>query len=401
MVPLELISKISVENKAKIVYLVIDGLGGLPSKEGKTELESAFKPNLDELASESICGLSIPVSFGITPGSGPGHLSLFGYDPLKYEIGRGALSAAGIGFHQGENDLAARINFATLDSTGRITDRRAGRIPTSKAAQLCRLIEENLKLKEAKVFIRAEKEHRGVVIFRGKGLSDRLTDSDPQVAGISPLVVKAKEKKAQPAAKMVNEFLSKVKKILKAELPANMILMRGFAKVPSLPQMGDIFKLNAAAIAVYPMYKGIARLLGMEIIEAGENIADEFNALKKNFSKFNFFFVHIKGTDSAGEDGDFERKVKVIEQLDANLSKLRQLNPEVIVVASDHSTPAALKLHSWHPSPFMLRSRWCRRDEVKNFSEKECLRGGLGLFPAIDIMPLALANALKLKKLGA
>ncbi len=401
MIPIEQISKLSIENEAKIIYLVIDGLGGLPSEDGKTELEFASTPELDKLAGDSICGLSIPISFGITPGSGPGHLSLFGYDPLKYEIGRGALSAAGIGFHQGKDDLAARINFATMDSAGRVSDRRAGRIPTTKAAQLCRLIEERLDLKEVKVFIRPEKEHRGVVIFRGKKLSDRITDSDPQISGISPLAVKAKEKSAQPTAKMVNQFLSKVKTILKNEKPANIILMRGFAKAPHLPRMKALYKLNPAVIAGYPMYKGIARLLGMEVLKTGESIAEEFETLEKNFSKFNFFFVHIKGTDSAGEDGDFKRKVKVIEEVDGYIAKLRALNPQVLVVAGDHSTPAALRLHSWHPSPFLLHSKWCRRDEVRSFSEKECLRGGLGLFSALDIMPLVLANAGKLKKLGA
>ena len=401
MIPIEEISKLAVKNEAKIVYLVIDGLGGLPSKEGKTELEFASRPNLDNVARESVCGLSIPVSLGITPGSGPGHLSLFGYDPLKYEIGRGALSAAGIGFHQGKDDLVARINFATLDSAGQIIDRRAGRIPTSKAAQLCRLIEEHIDLKDLKVFIRPVKEHRGVVIFRGKGLSDKLADSDPQVIGVPPLAVKAKEKKAQATAKRVNLFLSKVKDILKDEKPANMILMRGFAKPPHLPQMGALYKLTPAAVAVYPMYEGIARLLGMEILKTGETIAEQFETLQSNFAKFDFFFVHIKKTDSAGEDGDFKRKIRVIEELDKYIPKLMQLNPDVLVVASDHSTPADLKMHSWHPSPVLLRSRWCRRDEVKIFTEEACLHGGLGLFSALDIMPLALANARKLKKLGA
>jgi len=401
MIPIEVISALAVKNETKIVFLVIDGLGGLPSKEGKTELEYASTPNLDNVARESVCGLSLPVALGVTPGSGPGHLSLFGYDPIKYEIGRGALSAAGIGFQQEKNDLAARVNFATLDSAGLVTDRRAGRIPTSKAVQLCRLIEEKIDIKNVEVFIRPEKEHRGVVIFRGKGLSDALADSDPQLTGVEPLPVKAKDKKAEGTAKMVNQFLSQVKEILRNEKPANMILMRGFAKHPHLPRMKDIYQLNPAAIAVYPMYKGIARLLGMEILETGGTIDEQFETLKTNFSKFDFFFVHIKKTDSAGEDGDFDRKVKEIEALDGEIPKLMKLNPDVLVVASDHSTPAVLKMHSWHPSPVLLRSKWCRRDEVNSFSEKACLRGGLGIFSALDIMPLALANAQKIKKLGA
>ncbi len=401
MISLELISKLAVKNEKKIVFLVVDGLGGLPSKEGKTELEFASTPNLDKVAEESVCGLSVPVALGITPGSGPGHLSLFGYDPIKYEIGRGALSAAGIGFEQEKDDLAARINFASLDSSGIITDRRAGRIPTSKAAQLCRLIEDKIESKDVKIFVRPEKEHRGVVIFRKKGLSDALADSDPQLTGVPPLAVKALDKKAEGTAKMVNQFLAEVKDILKNEKPANMILLRGFARHPHLPRMNEVYQLKAAAIAVYPMYRGIARLLGMEIIETGETISEQFKTLKENLVKFDFFFVHIKKTDSAGEDGDFDRKVKVIEELDAHIPELLELNPDVLVVASDHSTPAALKLHSWHPCPVLLRSQWCRKDEVKTFSEKSCLRGGLGIFSALDIMPLALANAQKIKKIGA
>jgi 2,3-bisphosphoglycerate-independent phosphoglycerate mutase len=401
MVTLEEIREISVVSASKIVMLVIDGLGGLPdAKTGHTELEAAHTPYLDQLAKKSICGLIDPVSPGITPGSGPGHLALFGYDPLKFTIGRGVLEALGIGFELTKNDIAARGNFCTVDDDGLITDRRAGRITTDKCAELCKLLGQ-IKLEGVELFVLPVKEHRFSFVLRGKELRAELNDTDPQRAGVAPYTAKYTKIIAKHTADIVNEFISKSKGILAKHQPANMILLRGFSKLPDIPSMSEIYKLTPAAIAVYPMYKGLAKLIGMKVFSADGGIQEELKILADCFDKHDFFYVHVKNADSAGEDGDFKRKVSVIEQVDSALPQLLDLKPEVIIVTGDHSTPAMLKGHSWHPVPVLLYSQWCRSDDVKEFSESACISGGLGRLHATDIMPLAMANALKLTKFGA
>ena len=401
MISAEIVRGLTVRNDARIVLLVLDGLGGLPdAKTGKTELEAAHTPYMDELARRGICGMADPIGRGITPGSGPAHLSLFGYDPLKYQIGRGALAALGVGFELGPNDVAARINFATIDRKGIVTDRRAGRIPTERNQQLCAKLRK-IEIPGVELFIEPVKEHRAVVVFRAAGLSDQLTDSDPQKVGLSPLDVVPISAEAAKSAEIANNFISQARELLKDERPANMVLLRGFAKYPDVPSMSEVYGLNSAAIAAYPMYKGIARLVGMDLLSSGDRIADEFNTLADNFAKYDFFYLHIKKTDSTGEDGNFAGKVKVIEEVDSCIPRLTGLNPDVVVITGDHSTPSLLKAHSWHPVPVLLFSKWCRPDRVEEFSESQCLSGGLGRFPATEIMVLALANALKLKKFGA
>jgi 2,3-bisphosphoglycerate-independent phosphoglycerate mutase len=398
---LELIKEISRPSPSKIVFAVIDGLGGLPSPEtGKTELETAKTPNLDQLASQGICGLIDPVGPGITPGSAPGHLALFGYDPLKFSIGRGVLEAVGIDFELNPGDIAARGNFATIDEAGLVTDRRAGRISTEKCAELCQLL-DGIVIDGVKLFVRPVREHRFVVVFRGKGLLSEVSDSDPQQTVVAPKAVTALKPQASTMADIANKFLSRAKIDLAEHHPANMVLLRGFSQQPHLPSMAEVYKLKPAAIAVYPMYRGLAKLVGMEVLKTGTTIAEELTTLEKNYADYDFFFLHIKGTDSAGEDGDFEGKVRVIEEFDKALFTLSSLKPEVIVVTGDHSTPSLLKSHSWHPLPIVLYSKWCRPDRVAEFSERACISGGLGRFAATQIMPLAMANALKLNKFGA
>jgi 2,3-bisphosphoglycerate-independent phosphoglycerate mutase len=401
MVPLEEISSISIVSASKIVMLVIDGLGGLPdAKTGRTELETAQTPYLDELAKKSICGLIDPVSPGITPGSGPGHLALFGYDPLKFTIGRGVLEALGIGFELTKNDIAARGNFCTVDENGLIADRRAGRITTDKCTELCKLLSQ-IKVEGVELFIRPVREHRFMVTLRGKGLSAEVSDTDPQRLGVAANRAIATKPQAKHTAHIVNIFIDEASKILARHHPANMLLLRGFSKLPNIPSMSEIYKLTPAAIAVYPMYKGLAKLIGMNIFSADGGIREEMKILASCFDKHDFFYVHVKPADSAGEDGDFLRKVKVIEEVDSALPQLFNLKPDVIVVTGDHSTPAMLKGHSWHSVPVLIYSQWCRPDEVENFSESACIYGGLGRLHATDIMPLAMANALKLAKFGA
>jgi len=401
MIGFEDIQKICWTSTSKIVLLVMDGLGGLPHPEtGKTELESARKPNLNRIARESICGLIDPVSPGITPGSAPGHLAIFGYDPVRYLIGRGVLEALGIDVELKPDDIAARGNFCTVDDKGIITHRRAGRISTDKNAVLCRLL-SSITIKGTEISVLPVKEHRFVLILRGTGLSPELGDSDPQQIGKAPRKIEALSPQARNTARIANEFVSQAGSLLRGKTPANMVLLRGFSGRPHIPSISEIYKLKPAAIATYPMYRGLARLVGMKILPAGESITDQLNSLHRHYARYDFFFIHFKNTDARGEDGNFPAKVQAIEELDRGLPSLLSLDPDVLIVTGDHSTPATLAMHSWHPVPFMLKSKWCRPDDVTEFSERACLAGGMGRFPATEIMPLAMANALKLAKFGA
>jgi len=400
---IELVSGLSTSSPSRMVLLVLDGLGGLPNPgTGLTELETARTPNLDALACESICGLIHAISPGITPGSGPAHMALFGYDPVRFEVGRGVLSALGVGIDLGPEDLAARINFCTVEG-GIITDRRAGRISTDMNARLCEKL-AGIQLEGVEADIRPEKEHRAALVFHGSGLSENVTGTDPQRTGLAPLPCEALPgggEAAERTAAMVNAYLEKVAGVLVDEHPANMIVTRGFAKLPDLPRITDLYSIRAGAVATYPMYRAVAELVGMELVETGPSFSNQLEALQGAWEEYDYFFIHYKYTDSLGEDGDFDAKVACIEEVDRLLPRLIDLEPDVLVVTGDHSTPALLKGHSWHPSPLLLRSRWERRDYVDSFGESACARGGLGIFSAVDLMPLMLANAQRLNKFGA
>jgi len=401
MIEFEHMKKISRTSPSKIVFLIIDGVGGLPHPEtGKTELESARKPNLSRIARDSLCGLIDPISPGITPGSAPGHLAIFGYDPIKYSIGRGVVEALGIDLELKPEDITARGNFCTVDDRGIIIDRRAGRVSTDKSTELCRSLND-IAINGAEISVLPVKEHRFVLILRGEALSPELADSDPQQAGLAPKKIEALSPQAQRTAEIANEFVSQARSLLQGKTPANMVLLRGFSRRPDIPSIPEIYKLKPAVIAIYPMYRGLAKLVGMQVLPGGESITEQLNSLRRYYADYDFFFVHFKNTDARGEDGNFRAKVQAIEELDDALPSLLSLDPEVLIITGDHSTPATLAMHSWHPVPFMLRSRWCRSDNVTEFSEKACLAGGMGRFPATEIMPLAMANALKLDKFGA
>lgn len=402
---LDIMRSIATKTDSKILLLVLDGVGGLPDpKTGKTELESAKKPNIDKLAEQGVTGLSNPVARGITPGSGPAHLALFGYDPLKYQIGRGVLEALGIGFHMTNKHLSARANFATMDKNGIITDRRAGRIPTEKNIELTAKLQSAIKkIEDVNVIIKDGKEHRFVVILEGEGLEDGVTETDPQKEGLKPHTVKAVKDGAgvKKSAEILNKLILKINEVLKDEPKANTLLLRGIAKCPHIPTMSEVFKIKPACIANYPMYKGLAKLVGMEILNAGDTIESEFDTLTSNYDNFDFFYLHIKKTDSYGEDGNFEDKVKIIEEVDKQIPKVLKLSFDCIVITGDHSTPALIKGHSWHPVPFLLVSKYLIPDGIKLFSEKNCKNGGLGQFFSVEAMPLMLGNARKLEKFGA
>jgi len=398
---LELIRELVVKNNTKIVLLVIDGLGGLPNPEtGRTELEEANTMHLDRLAADGLCGVTVPVALGITPGSGPGHLALFGYDPLKYRVGRGVLEALGIEFDLRKDDLAARGNFCTVDSQGNITDRRAGRISTETCAALCEDL-STVTLPGIQVFVQPVREHRFLLILRGDGLADGLADTDPQRLGVPPLPAQAEKPEADLAARLVNDFIDQARKRLADKHPANALLLRGFSKWPDLPHVSDVFGLNAAAVAVYPMYRGLAKLVGMTVLPTGMTIDEELATVQEHWQDFDFFFVHYKTTDSRGEDGDYDAKVAALEEVDRAIPSLRDLAPDVLMVGGDHSTPSLLAGHSWHPVPFVIWSPWCRTDRSETFDENCCRAGGLGVFPATSVLPLALANARRLTKYGA
>jgi 2,3-bisphosphoglycerate-independent phosphoglycerate mutase len=409
MANFDLMKKLATDEGGKIVFLVMDGLGGLPLEaDGPTELEAATTPNLDRLAREGSNGLSIPIARGIESGSGPGHLALFGYDPLFYEIGRGALEAAGIGLIIGPGEVAARGNFCTVDENGIITDRRAGRIATEKGEAACATLQE-IELPGVELTVREVKEHRFALIMKGEGLDARLLDTDPGEIGVPPLQPRpepeaADDPAARHTAELVAQFLAGAREKLAGHHPANMVNLRGFAHDPALPQFKDVYKLKAACVAVYPMYKGVSRLVGMDVIEttAQDEPLDEFEWVAAHFDAYDFFFVHIKYTDSRGEDGNFDAKAAVIEQVDAALPALMDLQPDVLIVTGDHSTPAKLRSHSFHPVPTLI---WApathMRDSVTGFGERACMTGALGQFPAADLMPLALAHANRLKRFGA
>jgi len=396
------LKKLIVPAQTRIVMLILDGLGGLPLETGgKTELETACTPNLDQLAALSALGLSQPAGPGVTVGSGPGHLAIFGYDPVKYEIGRGALEALGVDFELCPEDVAARGNFCTVDENGLLTDRRAGRLPSEQSAELVELL-KTIRVDGIEFFLRPIKEHRFSLVMRAPGLCDALSDTDPLQIGVADLRVRALKREAECSAEFVNAFIRQAWQMLKCQSPANMVLLRGFAKLPELPKYQDIFGLNAAAIAVNGMYRGVSRLAGMTVLDVcGDTPAEEVAVLEQHWDEFDFFYIHIKKTDTCGEKGDFYGKVQAIEEIDALMPRLLALDPDVVIVSGDHSAPAVMKSHSWHPVPTMLYSKYARPDGIAEFGERACVRGSLGILPATHIMPLALANASRIAKYGA
>jgi len=384
-----------------IVYIVMDGLGGLTVPEvGGSELQVARTPNLDKLASEGSCGLIEIVGPGITPGSGPGHLSLFGYEPLTWNVGRGVLGALGIDFDLAPGDVAARVNFCTVDSEGLVTDRRAGRISDETNRRLAEKIRNGVKL-PCKFFFMTEKEHRAVLVLRAQGLSDQLAETDPQRLGVKPKPPSPLVPEAEATSRLVASFIEQAAKVLEGEHPANYLLMRGFGKFHPFPTINERFRLRGVAIADYPMYRGVARLIGMEALPPPGGVAQRFDALEAVWGKYDFYFLHLKHTDSRGEDADFAAKVAAIEECDSYIPRAVALKPDVLIVTGDHSTPAALGKHSWHPVPVLIHSRWAMVDNCKKFDEVSCSQGILGIRPALHLMGLALANALRLEKYGA
>jgi 2,3-bisphosphoglycerate-independent phosphoglycerate mutase len=394
---------LAVPHGGRIVLLVLDGLGGLPDPaSGLTELEAADTPNLDRLAQRSALGLQRPVGYGITPGSGPGHLSLFGYDPLKHAIGRGVLSALGVGFDVKAGDIAIRLNFATIDAAGIILDRRAGRPSDAENRRLVEKLQQHVSSPGGvQVFFAAEKEHRAVLVLRGRQLSALLADTDPQVEGVAPLPVQALSDEAAETAALLQSVLDSAFAVLADEPAANAILARGIDAYHPFPSFEERYRLKARAIAKYPMYRGVARLVGMHGARVPDTDAEAIDVLAEDFAEYDFHFVHFKAMDSRGEDGDFAAKAGAIAAVDALIPRVEALEPDVLMVTGDHSTPARMLAHSWHAVPVMITSPWCRPDRDATFGERSCQRGELGMVPGPELMTLALAHAQRLAKYGA
>ena len=401
---LDLIRRLSIPADTKVVLCVMDGLGGLAGPRGRTELESADCLHLDRLAEEGVLGQTLPVGHGITPGSGPGHLGLFGYDPLDFEVGRGVLEATGIDFELGPNDLAARGNLCTVDADGNITDRRAGRVATEITASIAAEL-SGIDLPGYEVFVQEVREHRFVLVLRpregSQPLSDALSETDPQQEGVPALPAKALAPEAAATAELVNRFATEARERIRSRETANQLLLRGWSTLPALPQLPELWKLRAAAVATYPMYRGLARLVGMDVLDAGTSLETQIATVRARWDDFDFFFIHYKPTDAAGEDGDFPRKQQAIADFDRCFPELLLLQPNVVVVTGDHSTPATMAAHSWHPVPALIWGDHVRTDLSHRFSEHECSRGGLGTLLAKELLPIAFAHAGRLTKFGA
>jgi 2,3-bisphosphoglycerate-independent phosphoglycerate mutase len=400
----EFIRDLVQKNNKKIFFIVLDGLGGIPF-DGKTELDMADKPHLDALARASACGLHIPVAMGITPGSGPGHLALFGYDPVEWQIGRGVLEALGLGIELRKTDVAIRVNYATVEN-GLIKDRRAGRIPTDQSRKITEKLQGKLqKIDDVEVILAPGMEHRFAAVLRFPEPlppgSASIKDTDPQKEGKEPDPVTPQTPQAGRVAQVVDKFIANVTDMLKHEPTANFILLRGIAQVPHIPHFEETYGLKSLCIAVYPMYRGLARLIGMDAPDLQGDVQDEIEFLKKHYHEYDFFFLHVKKIDSYGEDGNFKGKVSKIEEFDTFLPDILSLKPDVIIITGDHSTPAVLKSHSWHPVPVLLKSPYVLGQTCQVFTERECIKGELGIFPTVHLMSLALANAGRLKKFGA
>jgi 2,3-bisphosphoglycerate-independent phosphoglycerate mutase len=396
-----LVDQLARQTDAKIVLVILDGLGGFPGPDGRSELEAARLPVLDRLAAEGALGLATPVGPGITTGSGPGHLALFGYDPITNLVGRGILDILGTGIELGPGDVAARLNFCTADAAGTITDRRAGRIASPEGERIVERLNRELHLDGVDARVHHVKEYRAALVLRGRDLYGAVSDTDPQQSGRPRLAARALDARSQRVAALVNDFSDQAAHILRDEPRANMVLVRGIDRYDALPSMRDRFKLTPACIAVYPMYRGVSKLLGMDVLDAGENWRAQVQVLAKAWDAYDFFFIHYKYTDSRGEDGNFAAKVEALEEVDREFGRLVDLAPMVLAVCGDHSTPSTLAAHSWHPVPLLLRGRWVFPDACTRFTEREAQRGGLGHVRTQDIMALLLAHALKLDKYGA
>jgi 2,3-bisphosphoglycerate-independent phosphoglycerate mutase len=401
----ELLARLAQPAGTKIVLLVLDGVGDLATAaQPKTALEAAATPNLDALAARASLGRIVPVATGVTPGSGPGHLALFGYDPREpdVDIGRGVLEALGLGLALGPGEVAARGNFATADATGNLTDRRAGRIPTEECRRICETVNRALaELEGGRARVVAGEAHRFVLLLSGEGLSAAVDDTDPQRLGSPPLVARATAPEGEAAAALVRRVVARIEHTIAGEPRANRALLRGFSQMPHLPSMAELYRLRLGAFAGYPLYRGVAQACGMEVVPCGKRIGEILDTVAARWHDFDFLFLHVKQTDQAGEDGNLAAKAQVLEEVDRELPRLLALGPDVLAITGDHSTPAPMAAHSFHPVPLLVASKLAFVDGSTAFDERQATRGHLGTFPSRELMGLLLAHAGRLEKFGA
>lgn len=418
---LDLSGRDDAEGGHKVVLLILDGVGDVITRDQpRTPLDRAVTPNLDALAARSALGRIVPVAQGVTPGSGPGHLALFGYDPAAPEtdIGRGVLEALGVGMDVGRGDVLARGNFATADAAGELTDRRAGRPSNDENRRLVAKMQESLdgeglggeEQEGVEARLHAGEGHRFVLRLRGDGLSAELRDTDPQATGVPPKPPAADgdspSREARRTVGLVQRVVAAMERALADEEKANRALLRGFSSLPHLAPMNELYRLRCGAFAGYPLYRGVASVCGMDVVECGKGMGEVVDAVARHWEDFDYFFLHLKKPDMAGEDGDADAKARAIEAADAEIPRLMGLGsgghgPAALAITGDHSTPAPMAAHSWHPVPLLLHSRNCFVDEARRFTELEAIRGHVGTIPSMHLMGLLLANAGRLAKYGA
>ncbi|ENN96071.1 cofactor-independent phosphoglycerate mutase [Methanocaldococcus villosus KIN24-T80] len=404
----------------KIIIFIIDGLGDRPNEKGETPLKIAKKPTMNRIAEEGICGLMNAIDIGIRPGSDTAHLAILGYDPYKVYTGRGPLEAFGLGLDLKEGDIAFRCNFATVDDNFIVKDRRAGRLDFETAKILEKEI-DGLEIDGVKVIFRS-KGYRGALVLRGEGLDYMVTDADPHKDNVKVEEVKPLRKEAEKTAEILNKLLKiiynklkdhpvNIEREKKGLPPANIILPRGAGIVPKVEKFYEKYKMKGAVICGTALIKGIGKMLGLDVIEVegangtpNSNIMGKAKALLNNLDKYDFFLINVKAADEAGHDGKFELKKEIIEKIDNMLSYIfENINKDSVyfVLTGDHSTPIEVKDHSADPVPIVIWGKSVRKDDVKEFDEFACAKGGLHWIKGEHVMRILLDLTNRNEKFGA
>ena len=404
----------------KTFFVICDGLGDrpIPKLGRKTPLEYAKTPNLDAIARRGIIGAMNTIDIGVRPGSDTAHMAIFGYDPHVYYTGRGPFETAGLRMEHKDGDICFRVNMGTVDDTLHIIDRRAGRIGDTSA--FAREL-NGMKIDGVEFFVKAGTGYRMGMIMRGKKLSTHITDIDPGHVGKGVRMCEATDdtSEAKRTAKILNTFVSRAHKLLKRMpvnidrqkngLPqANYLLVRGAGVYPKLPRFFDKYGLRAACFAGAGLYKGIARLIGMDVVHVpgatgkpDSNIRAKVETAIKHRKDYDFFFIHFKGADSCGEDGDVEGKIAYIEKIDDAVAPLLKLKNSLVVITADHSTPCTIKSHSADDVPIVIMGDEVRDDDVHEFSERTCAKGRMGHIKGMHVMPIILDLMGIAEKFGA
>ncbi len=413
----------------KAVFIIADGMADVPLRElnAKTPLEAAHKPSLNRIAELGICGMIDVISPGIPPGSDTAHLALLGYDVMEVYTGRGALEAIGSGIDILPNDLAFRCNFATVDENFKVLDRRAGRIETEDAAKLSSAIENSLRedpIEVGDVLFRNTVEHRGILRLSGPNLSTMVSDTDPLKTGVAVLKAHVLDgsKEANNTANALNILTRQFHKVLadhplnkervrRGLLPANAILCRGVGQLPEIDPLPLLYGIRPTAIAAVPLVRGVCKTAGMRLISPfgatgtyKTDVIAKGKAAVQSLANYDFVLVHIKAPDIASHDHNTEKKVQMIEKVDALAGYVLSnvdLSETFIAVTADHTTSSLKKEHSGEPVPVAITGPGVRTDDVKAFEERTCTKGGLGRILGRDLMPILMNLLGKGEKAGS